>query len=87
MAEHSTRSGAVDLVEAGSSRALELSSDEYYRDYRKVLSFVAVWVAAVIIAVFQTDVPKVGNLWEHPGPKTGSAIPTASFCCSCRSPS
>jgi hypothetical protein len=35
-----------------------------YRAYQKVLIFIAVWVLAVVLAVFMIDVPEVAPIWQ-----------------------
>jgi hypothetical protein len=37
----------------------------FYHKYRTVLAFIAVWVAAVVLAIFLIDVPESGPIWQH----------------------
>ena len=46
-------------------REITSYSPAYYRGYQKVLVFIAVWVLAVVLAVFLIDVPEVGPIWQN----------------------
>lgn len=59
-------SRAAGNVRTAVERAPASSSEAYYRDYQKVLRFIAVWVVAVFLAVFLIDAPDVGPIWQHP---------------------
>lgn len=62
--DRSSRVGGT--ARTGSERVTSSSSEGYYRDYLKVLGFIAIWVLAVVLAVFLIDAPAVGPLWQHP---------------------
>jgi hypothetical protein len=46
-------------------RPISVDSEQYYRAYQKVLGFLAVWIVAVVLAIFLIDVPLVGPIWQH----------------------
>jgi hypothetical protein len=51
-------------------RSTSSSSEPSYRDYQKVVKFIAVWVVAVILTVFLIDAPQVDPIWQHPDYRT-----------------
>ena len=62
-------SDAPDDVVVNTRRGLDSSRvtrSEGYRDYLRALSFIAVWVAAVLYAVWMIESPRVGDIWKQP---------------------
>jgi hypothetical protein len=60
---------ASDDVVVNTARGLDRSRvirSEGYRGYQRALSFIAVWVAAVLFAVWMIESPRVGDIWKHP---------------------
>jgi hypothetical protein len=62
--QDTSSNGAVNLQHELDD-ALSLDSDAYYKDYQKVLCFIAVWVVAVILAVVMIDAPDRDPIWKH----------------------
>ena len=62
--DKSSRGGRVRADRRRASDGEHLKG--FYRDYLKVLAFIAIWVLAVVLTVFLIDAPHVDAVWQHP---------------------
>jgi hypothetical protein len=65
VAQHRS-SPAAGAVPTKPQQVTRQRSTSDYQAYQKVLAFIAVWVLAVVLAVFLIDAPTVVPIWEHP---------------------